>query len=48
MQPLDIKTLHNIYVVKELIQLTVGLVAEIIANKHWTEDFKKAFSLNYS
>ena len=33
-----VNTLHNDHVVKELIQLTVGLDAEIIANSHWTED----------
>ena len=30
-QPLDISTLHNVYVVEELIQLTVGSDKEIIA-----------------
>ena len=38
-QPLDINTLHNVYVVEELIQLTVGSDMAIIANSHWTEDF---------
>ena len=37
-QPLDINTLHNIYVVEELIQLRTESNAEIIANSHWTED----------
>ena len=37
-QPLNINTLHNVYVVKELIQLTIDSSAEIIANSHWTED----------
>ena len=37
-QPLNINTLHNIYVVEELIQLTIESNAEIIANSHWTED----------
>ena len=31
-QSLDINTLHNIYVVQELLQLSVGLYVEIIAN----------------
>ena len=38
-QPLNINTLHNVYVVEELIQLTIESNAEIIANSHWTEDF---------
>ena len=37
-QPLNINTLHNEYVVEELIQLTIESNAEIIANLHWTED----------
>ena len=40
--------LHNVYVVKELIQLTIELNEKIIANSHWTEDLKWYFSLNYS
>ena len=36
-QPLNINTLPNIYVVEELIQLTIESNAEIIANSHWTE-----------
>ena len=35
----EANTLHNVYVSKELIQLTVGSNAEIIANSQWTEDF---------
>ena len=35
-QPLVIKTLHNAYVIEELIQFTIESVAEIIANSHWT------------
>ena len=31
-------TLHNVYVVEELIQLTIESNAEIIVNSHWTED----------
>ena len=37
-QPLNINTLHNVYVVEELIQLTIESNAEIIVNSHWTED----------
>ena len=37
-QPLDINTLHNVYVVDELIQLIIESNAEIIANSHWAED----------
>ena len=37
-QPLDVNTLHNVYVVEEVIQLTVVSDMEIIANSHWTED----------
>ena len=45
-QPLNIHTLHNyVYVVKELIQLTIQTNAEIIANSHWTEDLS-TFLLN--
>ena len=36
-QPLDITTLHNVYVVEELTQLTIESDAEIIAKFHWTE-----------
>ena len=39
-QPLNIDTLHNIYVVEEHIQLTIESNAEIIVNSHWTEDLK--------
>ena len=38
-QPLDINTPHNVYVVEELIQLTVESEAEFIANSHWNEGF---------
>ena len=38
-QPLDINTLHNVYVIEEFIQLTVGSDVEIIANSHWTDGF---------
>ena len=31
-QPLDINTLHNVYVVEEVIELTIESCAEIIAN----------------
>ena len=37
-QLLDISTLYNVFVVEELIQLTVGSVAEITANSYWTKD----------
>ena len=37
-QRLDIKSLHNVHVIEELIQLTVIPNAEIIANLHWIED----------
>ena len=37
-QTLGINTMHNIYVVEELIELTIESNAEIIANSHWTED----------
>ena len=37
-QQLYINTLHNVYVVEQLIQLTIESNAEIIANSHWTED----------
>ena len=37
-QPLNINTLQNVYVVEELIQLTIELNVEIIANSIWTED----------
>ena len=37
-QPLDIDMLHNIHVVEELIQLTIGSEVDIIANSRWTED----------
>ena len=47
-QPLDINALHNVYVVEELIQLTIVSDAEIIANSHWTEDLTQDFSLEYS
>ena len=33
-QSLDINTLHNVYVVEELIQLIIGSNAKIIANSH--------------
>ena len=36
-QPLNINTLHNVYVVEKLIQLIIESNAEIIANSHWTE-----------
>ena len=36
-QSLDVDTVHNFYVVEELIQLTVESDTEIIANSHWTE-----------
>ena len=36
-QQLDINMLDNVYVVEELIQLTLGSYAEIIANSHWIE-----------
>ena len=38
-QPLYINTLHNVYVIEELIQLTIGSNAEIIATSLWTKDF---------
>ena len=38
--PLDINTHHKLYVVEELIQPTIGLDREFIANMHWTEDLK--------
>ena len=31
-QPLNINTLHNVYIVEELVQLIVGSDAKIIAN----------------
>ena len=37
-QQLNIITLHNIYVVELLIELTIKSDVEIIANSHWTED----------
>ena len=37
-QPLNINTLHNVYVVVELIQLSIESNAEIIAHSRWTED----------
>ena len=37
-QSLDISTLHNVYVVNSLIQLTVESDAEITAKSLWTED----------
>ena len=37
-QPLNINTLHNVYGVEELIQLTIESSEKIIANSHWTED----------
>ena len=40
-QHLNINTLHNVYVVEELIQLTIESNAEITANSHWTEDLSK-------
>ena len=46
--PLNINTLHNVYVVKKPIQLTIESNAEIIANLHWTEGLTKEFSLEYS
>ena len=39
-QPLDVNMLRSFYVVEELIQLTVGSDAEIIANSYRIEDFK--------
>ena len=33
-QPLNINTLHDVYVVEELIQLTIESNAEIVANSH--------------
>ena len=36
--PLNTNTLDNVYVVEDLIQLTIGLAAEIIANSHCIED----------
>ena len=45
-QPLNINKLHNVYVVKELIQLTVGSNAEIIANSLWIEILRSTFLLN--
>ena len=44
-QPLNISTLQNVYVVEELMQLTIESNAEIIANSHWTEDLTQDFSL---
>ena len=46
--PLDINALHNVHVVKELIQLAVIFDAEIIANSHWTKDLTYYFCLEYS
>ena len=37
-QPLDINSLHNVHVVKGLIQLIIISDAEIIANSHYTEE----------
>ena len=47
-QPLNINTLHNVYVVEKLIQLTIESNAEIIGNSYWTEDLTYYFSLEYS
>ena len=38
-QPMYINTLHNVNVLGELIQLTVGWDAEVIAGSLWTENF---------
>ena len=35
---LNINTVHNVYVVEEVIQLTIKLNAEIIANSHCSKD----------
>ena len=37
-QLLDANNLHNVYIVEELIQLTVGSHEEIILDSHWIED----------
>ena len=47
-QPLDINTLHKVYVVEELIQVTIISNVKIILNVHWTEDLTYDFSLEYS
>ena len=39
---------RSLYVIEELIQLTVGSDAEIIANSHWTEDLTYDFSLEHA
>ena len=33
-----INTLHNVYVAKQLIQLTIDLKVEIIDTSHWSKD----------
>ena len=49
-QPLDVNMLHNVHVVKELIQPldTVGSDEEIVANSHETEGLPQDFPLEYS
>ena len=36
-QPLDVNTLHNVYGVEKIIQLTNRSGGEIIINSYWTE-----------
>ena len=43
--PADINTLHNVNVVEELLQPTVGSDAEIIAKLHSSEDLTAAASM---
>ena len=43
-QPLNINTLHNVYVVEELLQLTIESNVEIIANSLCTEDLRTFLS----
>ena len=45
-QPLNINTLHNVYVVEELIQLTIESNTEIIANSYWTKILRRIFLSN--
>ena len=46
-QPLYINTLHNIYAVEEIIQLTDASDAEIIDSSHWIEDITTFFKNNF-
>ena len=40
-------TLHKVHVIDELIQLSVGLDADVITNSFWIVNLMQGFSLEY-